>query len=116
MSPIKLTTGVILNHCKARVEKLCLKRPCAFKIGLTENPGKRWSNCKYGYGRDKRAKWQQMTVLYCSSANIGASWCETALIDYFIGKPGNQNILKGGDTMSDSEGPHFTYVVHRSLL
>ena len=84
-----------------------------FKIGITENPWRRWF--KEGWYRDQG--WEKMTMLYAAKSSKprvcdSSGAMEIALIKALGDEVTCINKMKGGDCPSNGS-PHFTYVVKR---
>ena len=91
------------------------KHPAVYKVGITANPAKRWTNGVYGYSMDKHERWEGMRILYVSSSSFSTALLETFLISCYKGAPGCRNEKPGGEGASNQAGPHFLYVVYRIL-
>ena len=98
-----------------------------YKIGITENPHRRWCNADHGYAYATENTWSAMHILYSAPTSkwklhiaetfesralkIGSTGAmERALIREFKGIQGCVNRADGGDCPSDGS-PHFVYVV-----
>ena len=76
--------GRVLSHSVGVMESLFKKHdPCIFKIGITHDPGWRWSNPIYGYSGSLTDKWTSMLCFYASSEPYGPSMLESALIEKY---------------------------------
>ncbi|CAE7402485.1 unnamed protein product [Symbiodinium pilosum] len=114
------TAGSALNHAINVVKStLEAKAPMSFKLGYTHNPSWRWDNTLYGYKHDLAYKFQAMLVLCISEEPHSAAMMEAALISYFKGTPGCQNVRAGGDNVKTdpmaSVPLHMVYWVYRSF-
>ena len=76
--------GRALVHSVGVMNSLFKKHdPCIFKVGITHNPGWRWSNPIYGYSGSWADKWTNMLVFYASDEPHGPSMLESALIEKY---------------------------------
>lgn len=112
----KATASQVARHVECRVSKLSSEHPAVFKIGITASPVHRWCHRVYGYGRDRKEKWQGMKILSVNADSFSAALLESFLISKFKGTPGCRNENPGGETASPGDGPFFTYVVYRILV
>ena len=101
---------------------------CKFKIGITENPHRRWHDPHFGYKRSRNKLWDCFAVIYTSPTSkrtinkydkpkvkelkqTSTGMMETLLIHIFEELPTCIN-RKGAGADCPSEGsPHFCYVV-----
>ena len=101
---------------------------CKFKIGITENPNRRWHDPVFGYNCEKTILWDYFAVIYTSPTSkrniklndkpnvkelkqTSTGMMETLLIRIFEELPNCIN-RKGSGADCPSEGsPHFCYVV-----
>lgn len=99
-----------------------------FKIGITENPYRRWHDPDFGYKQSHPIPWDEFAVIYTSPTSkrnikpfdkpevielkqTSTGMMETLLIHIFEELPNCIN-RKGGGADCPSEGsPHFCYVV-----
>ena len=81
---------------------------------MTIDPGKRWTNARYGYLRS--GDYSRMHVLAELTTMEGAAFLEALLIRQFASLSGCQNTAKGGEGMHvASSGPGFVYIVFMAL-
>ena len=98
-----------------------------YKIGITENPLRRWCNDDHGYAYATENTWNAMHIVYSAPTSkwklhitetpesralkiVSTGAMERALIREFKGTQGCVNRADGGDCPSDGV-PHFVYVV-----
>lgn len=113
VAPARLA-GLVAEHCCQHIEKLLKPGPFRFKIGMTIDPGKRWTNSRYGYLRS--GDYSRMHVLAELTTMEGAAFLEALLIRQFASTSGCQNTAKGGEGMHlASSGPGFVYIVFKAL-
>jgi hypothetical protein len=109
------TTGGILQHGHRRLELLRARHPHVFKIGITCHPVQRWAYATYAYRRDTEG-WHGMLVIYATESAIAAAFLEAHMIYVYKDTHGCRNVRTGGDSSCVSaDGPHFTYIVYKSL-
>jgi hypothetical protein len=97
--------SVIANTMRRRVSSLTRQHLIAdFKIGITNNPEKRW----HVYADE----YDQMMVLYESSSIDCVSQLERELIEH--NEELARNILNSGGGHIGKTGPYYLYVVLRS--
>ena len=56
----KATASRVARHVERSVSNLSSEHPAVFKMGITASPVHRWCHPVYGYGRDRKEKWQGM--------------------------------------------------------
>ena len=100
-----------------------------FKIGITENPYRRWHDSGFGYRSNKSVCWDYMAVLYTAPTSkrdtgklclapqlkrlkqASTGTLETLMIHIFEELPNCINRKGGGGDCPSEGSPHFCYVV-----
>jgi len=95
-----------------------------FKIGITGNPGNRWSNRRFAY---QHKHYSGMNVIYVFENSDDVAAMETALIGCYrrfdrsgkhVGNPGHhlcRNRAPGGEGAHIGHSPFFVYVVYQNI-
>lgn len=100
--------GSLLRAAISKIDRIIERRPTVFKIGITNNPAKRFYNPRYGYQLDG---FRTMRLLWASDVRAGIAMLEAALILQYEGTPGFRNVATGGEGPPNRTPPFFCYVV-----
>ena len=100
----------ILEHAEVVSRSLSFHGPCVYKIGICADPVSRW-----GFYKRASEKFQGMVILHMAESSFEVGMIESHLIRLFRSTPGCRNTAPGGETLSSQPGPHFVYVVYKTL-
>ena len=115
LNPSQLAS-TILGHAELVVRSLSSKHPALHKVGITNNPVKRWQNGAYGYAVDRHVSWEGMKIIFIHADAQAVAFLEASLIRLFHGSPGCRNVRLGGEGIDmQCDGPFFCYVVYKIL-
>ena len=121
LPPPTANTGKALAFCRKTIDQVLAQGPMVYKIGVTADPLVRFyksptlQNPSPGYYNCKE-KFKCMYILYAGVTWEEAALMEAVLIESHQGKPGNRNILAGGEGRKQVAGPFFTYLVFKSAM
>ena len=100
--------SAVLQHCAAFVAGVSAQGS-RFKIGITSDPGFRWFNDSYGYGR--QGTYVRMHIIAIVKTLEAAAFLEAALIREFRASALCDNEASGGEGAALDASPGFVYVV-----
>ena len=102
--------SAVLKHSVTVIEGLAL-RGARFKIGITTDPGFRWSNPSFGYAHATEI-YTTMVIVSILKTMEAAAYLEASLIREFREHKLCLNEALGGEGAMIDASPGFVYVVH----
>lgn len=102
--------SAVLKHCVTVIEGLA-SQGARFKIGITTDPGFRWSNPSFGYAHATEI-YTTMVIVSILKTMEAAAYLEASLIREFRENKLCLNEALGGEGAMVDASPGFVYVVH----